>query len=131
MDITFPFGIRKLHAHDSVEANRGKVALQAGPLVYAAEWPDQEGKKVLNLVLDNNKDLTFGNKTILGNKLMTIRGSGHALRINSDSSIGVTETEITAIPYFAWAHRGEGEMAVWLPTEDEATSLFQMSFRNH
>ncbi len=24
-------------------------------------------------------------------------------------------TTLTAVPYFAWAHRGNGEMAVWLP----------------
>jgi DUF1680 family protein len=25
--------------------------------------------------------------------------------------------EVLAVPYFAWANRGPGEMAVWLPTE--------------
>ncbi|MEE4114962.1 MAG: beta-L-arabinofuranosidase domain-containing protein, partial [Marinilabiliaceae bacterium] len=120
VDITFPFEIRKLHAHDSVLANRGKVALQAGPLVYAAEWPDQEDGKVLNLVLDDKNDLSFGSAEIMGNRIMTIEGSGRSLKLNRDESLESKKVDITAVPYFAWAHRGDREMAVWIPIRDEA-----------
>ena len=30
------------------------------------------------------------------------------------------ETDLVAIPYYAWAHRGQGEMAVWLAREPDA-----------
>ena len=29
--------------------------------------------------------------------------------------------KFTAIPYYAWAHRGQGQMAVWIPTTKEAS----------
>ena len=31
-----------------------------------------------------------------------------------------TETEFTAIPYYTWANRGKGEMAVWIAEKPEA-----------
>ena len=42
--------VRRVVAHDQVEADRGRVALQRGPIVYAAEWPDNPNGKVRNLV---------------------------------------------------------------------------------
>jgi len=38
--------------------------------------------------------------------------------IEGTASRNGTEVPFRAIPYFAWANRGEGEMAVWLPTGD-------------
>ena len=32
------------------------------------------------------------------------------------------DVELTLIPYYAWAHRGEGDMEVWLPIDVSATS---------
>ena len=32
------------------------------------------------------------------------------------------DVKLTMIPYYAWCHRGAGEMAVWLPTELGAAS---------
>ena len=40
IELTLPMPIRRIVANDSVEADRGRVALQRGPLVYCAEWPD-------------------------------------------------------------------------------------------
>ena len=37
--------------HDKVIADRDRVALQRGPIVYAAEWPDNPNGKVRNIVL--------------------------------------------------------------------------------
>jgi len=51
---------------------------------------------------------------------------GHALSLTRDGKGGVTKTQqpFTAIPYFAWANRGRGEMEVWLAdTETSARPL--------
>ena len=42
----------------SVAADRGRVALQRGPIVYAAEWPDNPNGKVRNIVLPDDAALT-------------------------------------------------------------------------
>ena len=36
--------------------------------------------------------------------------------------LAVKDVKLTLIPYYAWAHRGEGDMEVWLPMEVNATS---------
>ena len=46
--------VRRVVAHEKVEADRGRVALQRGPIVYAAEWPDNPSGHVRNLVLPDD-----------------------------------------------------------------------------
>ena len=46
--------VRRVVANDAVEADRGRVALQRGPIVYAAEWPDNPNGKVRNIVLPDD-----------------------------------------------------------------------------
>ena len=55
---SLPMPVRRVVAHDAVEADRGRVALQRGPIVYAAEWPDNPGGHVRNLVLPDDAPLT-------------------------------------------------------------------------
>jgi DUF1680 family protein len=100
---------RRVAAHPNVEENAGKLAIQAGPLVYAAEAIDNGGS-VRDLVLPADAELTRRFDPDLLGGLMVIRGT--ALRDG-------VEVPFTAIPYFAWANRGRGEMAVWLRTGEE------------
>ena len=48
VDLALPMPIRRVVAHPSVEADQGRVALQRGPIVFAAEWPDNPGGQVRN-----------------------------------------------------------------------------------
>jgi len=32
------------------------------------------------------------------------------------SAVSTVKQPFVAIPYYAWAHRGKGEMVVWFPT---------------
>ena len=40
-----------------VEADRDRIALQRGPIVFAAEWPDNPGGRVRNLVIADDEPL--------------------------------------------------------------------------
>jgi DUF1680 family protein len=51
VELSLPMPVRRVVAHAHVEANRGRVALQRGPIVFALEWPDNPGGRVRNLVL--------------------------------------------------------------------------------
>jgi DUF1680 family protein len=42
--------VRKVVANEKVKDDIGKVALQRGPLMYCAEWPDNNGK-VSNFIM--------------------------------------------------------------------------------
>ena len=51
--LDLPMPARRVQAHPSVAADRGRVAVQRGPIVYAAEWPDNDGD-VRNVVLPDD-----------------------------------------------------------------------------
>ena len=106
LHISLNMAVRRVAAHPGVSQNAGKLAIQRGPLVYAAEAIDNSGS-VRDLVLPPDAELTARFDPDLLGGLMVIEGT--ALRDGA-------KVPFMAIPYFAWANRGAGEMAVWLPT---------------
>jgi DUF1680 family protein len=58
VELNLPMPVRRIAAHDKVMADRDRVALQRGPIVYAAEWPDNPNGKVRNIVLPDASVLT-------------------------------------------------------------------------
>ena len=48
--------VRRVVAHPNVPDDAGRVALERGPLVYAAEWPDNGGR-ALNIVVPDEARL--------------------------------------------------------------------------
>src|SRR6185436_5863448 len=52
-----PMPVRRVRAADPVAADRGRIALQRGPIVYAAEWPDNPQGHVRNLLLKDGAPL--------------------------------------------------------------------------
>ncbi|MBN2105596.1 glycoside hydrolase family 127 protein [bacterium] len=105
IELEFPMPVRRVIAHEKVKTNRNKVALVRGPLVYCAEWPDHEGH-VLNLAIPDSSVLQVEHRPDFLGGIDVIRG-----RI--DDRFG-KETTLSAIPYYAWSHRGPGEMEVWI-----------------
>jgi hypothetical protein len=121
VELTLPMPVQRLVAHDSVGADRGRVALQRGPIVFCAEWPDQPDGHVRHLMLDDAVDLQTEFVADLLHGVQIIRGSAVSYRVGKDDqTIEKTTQEFRAIPYYAWAHRGNGEMAVWLAREESA-----------
>ncbi len=107
--LDLPMPVRKVIAHEKVRADRRKMALQRGPIVYCAEAVDHSGR-VRNLYVDNDAEFhaTFHPELLEGVCVV----HGKARRKDSNA-----EVKFTAIPYYAWAHRGIGEMTVWIPYE--------------
>jgi len=114
IELNLPMSIRRVLCHEKVTENTGKVALERGPIVYCAEWPDNNGH-VLNCILKDDTELTSEYRKELLNGLTVISGKAVALSYGKDGkSMSRKEQDFAAIPYYAWAHRGAGEMAVWL-----------------
>jgi DUF1680 family protein len=119
IELTLPMPIQRLVAHDSVRADRGRVALQRGPIVFCAEWPDQPDGHVRHLLLPDEAAVQTEFRSDLLSGVQVIRGQVVAHRVGEDDlTIEKTTRDFLAIPYYAWAHRGSGEMAVWLPREE-------------
>ncbi|MBP7706581.1 MAG: glycoside hydrolase family 127 protein [Candidatus Aminicenantes bacterium] len=112
VELSLPMAVRRVFAHDAVEADRGRVAVERGPLVYCAEWTDNGGR-VANLVLPDAASLTAESRPDLLNGVVVIKGEAEAA-VEKGGRIVSEKTPLTLIPYYAWANRGKGEMAVWL-----------------
>jgi len=112
--LDLPMPIRRVLAHDSVAADQGRVALQRGPVVYCAEWPDNEGGHVRNLLLSDDAMVDTEFRADMLHGIQIIRGKAVGYEYGDDeTSVRKSEKDFIAIPYYAWAHRGKGEMAVW------------------
>jgi len=117
--LQLPMPVRRVKANPQVQEDHGMVALQRGPLVYCAEWPDNNGH-ALNLIVPENA--TFNNewRSELLNGVQIVTGKIEALRREDNGGeLKQQAHQMVAIPYFAWANRGPGEMAVWMPTDPQ------------
>src|SRR5436190_8915277 len=112
--------VRRVVAHEKVAADRDRVALQRGPIVYAAEWPDNPDGKVRNIVLPDANAMTTEFRTDLLNGVAVVKGRAVGLALDEKGGVQKTEQPFMAIPYATWANRGRGQMAVWLARTDSA-----------
>jgi DUF1680 family protein len=115
VEISLPMPVRRVRAHPELKADAGRVAVERGPLVYAAEATDNGGT-VINLVLDDAAPLAAEPRPDLLNGVTVVTGEAEAYSLVGGKPVGKKQP-LTLIPYFAWAHRGPGEMAVWLARE--------------
>ena len=104
IEIAFDMPVRKVVSHELVEANKGKIAFERGPLVYCAEEIDNPDG-VLNLAISEEDVFEYTFDPGLFGGLGTIKGKAVA---------AANPVTFKAIPYYAWAHREMGEMSVWL-----------------
>ncbi|MHC4751952.1 MAG: glycoside hydrolase family 127 protein [Planctomycetota bacterium] len=113
IELSLPMPVRRVVAHPNIKADRDKVVLQRGPIVFCLEWPDNDGK-VLNLVIPDHAKLKAEYRPGLLNDIMVVTGEAQIVkRMLEGDIVPATEKKFTAIPYYAWAHRGRGEMTVW------------------
>jgi hypothetical protein len=118
IDVVLPMPVRRVVANDLVEADRGRVALQRGPIMFAAEWPDNPNGKVRNIVLPADATLTSEFRPDLLNGVQVIKGRAFGLSETADGRVVKHEQDFVAIPYATWANRGRGQMIVWLAATD-------------
>ncbi|HJX72431.1 MAG TPA: beta-L-arabinofuranosidase domain-containing protein, partial [Bacteroidales bacterium] len=123
LTIEFPMDIRKIGAYEKVSADKDKYAIQRGPLVYCAEWPDQEDGRVLNLVFDKSADwkARFEPDSLHGVEILTSEAR-QAMRTLEEKIELSDKKQVTLIPYYAWNNRGPGEMMVWLPFKESSSN---------
>ena len=121
VEIHFDMLPRLVKANEKVAADRGRVAVERGPVVYCAEWSDNDFN-VHILLMNRPPELRVVEKPELLYGLNQIVTDAQALSYDKAGKLAVKDVKLTLIPYYAWAHRGEGDMEVWLPMEVNATS---------
>jgi uncharacterized protein len=120
IELTLPMPVRRVIANQMVEADRGRIVLQRGPIVYCAEWPDNPEGHVRNLMLADQAKLSAEFVSDLLGGVTVIKGKATSLTYDQRDQVVKTEQDFTAIPYFAWANRGAGEMIVWVPNSESS-----------
>ncbi len=141
VDVAFPMDARRVTAHAAVKDDAGFVAVERGPLVYCAEAPDNGGR-ALNIVLPDGAALHPEKRPGLLGGIVVLEGEALAadpsavtrIREAAGKDAAADDEEeappasrrrlapaaalkphpLVLIPYYAWAHRGPGEMSVWL-----------------
>jgi hypothetical protein len=122
-ELDLPMPIERMQAHPNVTADRGRVALQHGPIVYCVEAADNEAD-VRKLALPRDAELTAEHRADLLDGVTVIHGEG-LVPVSAPSerwdqplyqrASAVRAVDFVAIPYYAWDNRQPGTMTVWLP----------------
>jgi len=113
--LNLPMPVRKIVAIDEIKDDRNRVALQRGPLVYCFEHIDNNGK-AMNFVIPDNITFTAEFKPDLLNGVVVLQAEVPIASVSADGLfVSSVNRKITAIPYYSWANRGEGQMQVWVP----------------
>ncbi|MCA1760886.1 MAG: glycoside hydrolase family 127 protein, partial [Bacteroidales bacterium] len=86
---------KKVIPNENIKEIAGKVAIERGPIVYCAEQVDNRAGVLKKAVNEQTKFTPKYDSTLLQG----------VVKLESDS--------LTLIPYYAWSHRGLGEMEVW------------------
>lgn len=125
---------RVVKANNKVAADRGLVSVERGPIVYCAEWPDNNFD-LSSLLLCQQQHFTLGTlsdsqfiadslKSRLSlyhdQSMVTLSTPAQTLALDSEGYLTSKKVQLTLIPYYAWCHRGSGVMKVWLPQDLKA-----------
>lgn len=121
VEVHFDMLPRVVKANDKVEADKGRVAVERGPIVYCAEWPDNKFN-INTVLLNRNPQFKVVEKADMLYGINQLVTDAQSLSYNAAGKLTTKDVQLTLIPYYAWAHRGEGTMDVWLPMDVNATS---------
>jgi len=129
VELTFPMTVKFHESHPYVEATRNCAALTNGPIVYCFEAHDQVNNVAVEdaYVNTNSRPSATWEPDLLGG-VVTLAVDGELVEASGwtntlyrvigpkvSESAGRRPVSLKAIPYFAWANRGPGQMRVWMP----------------
>ena len=95
---------RVVMSHEAVADNRGEVAFERGPLVFAADEADHPGG-VLDLAVSPGSPVRAEFRPDLMGGTVVLVGEG----LKDGRAV-----PLTLVPYALWANRTPGEMVVWM-----------------
>lgn len=111
VELDLPMEVRRVRAHDKVADDRGKLALQRGPVMYCLEGKDQPDSLVFDKYIPADAQFTATHMPGLLGGVVTLAATGR--KVNPDGT--ETDIDLKAIPYATWCNRGPDQMEVWIP----------------
>ncbi len=120
--IHFDMPVRTVTANPRVSDDQGRVAVERGPLVYCAEWADNQGINPHHLLLARQPqfqvEAAYGIQNTEGDGktflVTAITAKAQEASVTPEGKLSAKDVSVKLIPYYAWNHRGAGRMDVWL-----------------
>ncbi|MDB5151555.1 MAG: glycoside hydrolase family protein [Mucilaginibacter sp.] len=117
VEVILPMKVRRVIANTNIPDDKGKVALQRGPIIYCAEWKDNNGL-ASNIIVPKDAVFMPEYKQDLLNGVTVLKANVKSINVDTNGqNVSTQNATLTAIPYYAWANRGKGEMMVWFPEQ--------------
>ena len=123
--LSLPAAPRLTVGHGMIEENRGRAAVEAGPLVYCLESMDApDAESLQDVLLPLHPEFTERPFTVEGRTIHAYETTllcRSVPREKRDSLYRALDTaalrpiRARLIPYYAWDNRGRGEMLIWMP----------------
>ena len=116
--LAFEMPVRRLRADIRVRSCAGKTALARGPLIYCFEEADQEEPLFSVFISPEGKIDPAPSLPGLPEEIVCLSMEGYA-DVSPGTQygpgpLGRKPCRLKAVPYFAWANRAPGGMAVWI-----------------
>ena len=112
VELHLPMGVMYSKAIDNVEADRGRICITRGPLVYCAEAVDNASAPASYVISPTEENAVIRKGEGLMKDIDFITVSAHSIQ-------NLGDTKLTLVPYYAWNNRTDGAMIVWLAATDE------------
>lgn len=121
IDLSVDMRVKFMRANNRASADFGKVAIQRGPIVYAAEQADNKAP-LWSYEVDTKTKPSYAYNADLLNGVGVVKVSADKVELDGtdadlyteDNEQASEQVEMTLVPYYAWANREDGQMRVWL-----------------
>ncbi|MCF2516684.1 glycoside hydrolase family 127 protein [Dyadobacter sp. CY351] len=97
LELALDMPVRKIISNENITANKDKIAIERGPVLYCAEGHDNNGK-ALDIPISESQNFAASYQ-------QSLLGGINVLKAEAGN--------VTLIPYYAWANRGPNEMVIW------------------
>jgi DUF1680 family protein len=118
VQMTLDMPVQLVTANSNVEADKNRIALMRGPIVYCFEGADN-GAGVQNLIIPPGTEFTPEYRPNLLGGVTVLNGTARAVFLTGKNQITPVPFKVTATPYYANANRGTCQMQVWMPESQE------------
>ena len=121
VEVDMDMPVKRIKADARVAADRGRLAVERGPIVWCAEGVDNGGR-ARDIVLPADAVFSETCVDVCGVRMPALATTGHHATKGISKVAAGPDVAVKLVPYFAWCHREAGEMQTWFPVSDAAAA---------